>query len=186
MRRTTLLLTAALLAGCGSSSDTASPTTSVTADATAQHNDADVTFVQDMSPHHEGAVAMAQLAPERAASPAVKALAAAILAAQQPELDTMTELAKAWDVTLTGGAHDMDMGGMGSHGGDEAALEPLTGTAFDREFLTRMTAHHRDALPMAQAELDGGSSARAKALAQSILTTQQAEIRTMQDLLAAL
>lgn len=50
---------------------------------------ADVTFAQQMIPHHEQAVEMAQLAEGRASSGEVLELAENIEAAQGPEIDTL-------------------------------------------------------------------------------------------------
>lgn len=196
--------TALALSACGSSNDSsptaASPAASATAGATAgstggsasgtvsaEHNDADITFINAMSPHHEGAVAMAQLAATRAGNAEVKALAGRIAAAQGPELDRMTAMAAAWNVEMMAGDHGMTGGSMSMDiAVDTAALEPLSGTAFDREFLTRMIAHHEGALPMARADLSDGVNPQAKALAQSIVTAQEAEILLMEQLLTQL
>lgn len=47
-----------------------------------------------------------------------------------------------------------------------------------------MTAHHKGAIEMAQMELRDGQSTDAKDLAQQIIDAQQAEIKTMQGMLA--
>lgn len=184
------------LAACGSSNDstTASPNSpsasaSTTAGSTAlgidaTHNDADVTFINDMAPHHSGAIAMAQLAAGQAGSAQVKDLARRISAAQGPEIEQMKAMAAAWKVTLNTDAGAMTgMGGMSNSGSDVGALTPLTGAAFDKEFLTQMTAHHMSAVMMAQTETAQGTNPQAKQLASSIITAQQREIAEMAGLL---
>lgn len=179
---------ALVLTGCGTNeapgaSATVGSEATVKGIATA-HNDTDVAFIQDMTPHHEGAVEMSALAATRAESPQVKALAAAIQAAQEPEIQLMKDMAEAWKVDLAddGGHGGMNMGG----GGDVPALEPLSGAAFDKEFLVRMTAHHEGALVMAKVELDKGENPQAQELARAIIATQETEIATMRALLAGL
>lgn len=56
----------------------------------------DLRFINAMIPHHEGAVAMAQEALEKSNRPEVKELAQAIIDAQQPEIDQMTQWRQAW------------------------------------------------------------------------------------------
>jgi uncharacterized protein (DUF305 family) len=88
-------LAAAVLAGC---SNTATPAasgaaaTTTTASTAAAHNDADVAFVQGMTPHHAQAIAMSQLAAQRAASPQIKQLATTIAQAQGPEIAQTQQL----------------------------------------------------------------------------------------------
>lgn len=106
-------------AAASSTGASSSASGSATVDAT--HNDTDVTFVQMMIPHHQGAIEMADLAPTRAGSAAVKDLAAKIKAAQGPEIEEMTAWLQAWGVTTDSSSSESatssgDMGGM-DHGG---------------------------------------------------------------------
>jgi uncharacterized protein (DUF305 family) len=202
MTRTTARLTglagalvagALLLAGCAddasdaaghgsmmSSSASASSSSSTAAD----HNDADVTFASGMIPHHESAIAMAQMAADRAADPRVEDLAARIEAAQAPEIETMSGWLADWGAAASGSATDDGMGGM-DHGGmddgdmggmDTGALAGMSGTEFDRMFLTMMIEHHRSAVQMAETEAADGQNPDAIALAESIRDSQTAEI----------
>lgn len=182
------------LAACGgtSSPTTAASTTGsmpmmTTAPATAgDHNQADVMFAQMMIPHHEQAIEMAQLAATRASNAGVKTLAAQIQAAQQPEIDEMTGWLTSWNVPALPKAtsHGMPGGMMSSD--DMTKLEGLSGTEFDREFLTSMTTHHQGAIDMAKAEQANGSYEPAKTMAANIIRTQTEEITKMAELLQSI
>ena len=63
-------------------------------------------------------------------------------------------------------------------------LTDATGADFDRLFLQLMIMHHQGAIEMADTEIAQGSNPAALALAESIKTSQTAEITEMQQLLA--
>ena len=65
-------------------------------------------------------------------------------------------------------------------------LTVATGADFDRLFLELMIVHHQGAIEMADTELAEGSYPAALALAESIKTSQTAEIAEMQQLLQTL
>lgn len=69
---------------------------------------------------------------------------------------------------------------------DLANLAKLTGTAFDRTWLTMMTSHHQGALAMARTELTTGSNPDVKILARSVITSQTAQVTRMKTLLSTL
>jgi uncharacterized protein (DUF305 family) len=193
-----------VLSACGGGDDMSSgsgmdhgaaATTAASASPGASFNDADVSFAQMMIEHHREAIAMAAMADGRASTPEVKELATKIKAAQQPEIDTMTQWLTTWGKPVPDPA--MSMGGM-DHGSmpsampgamseaDMAALEKAKGTEFDKQFLTMMVTHHEGAIEMAQEQVSKGSNPEAKALASKIITDQQAEIATMKQILASL
>jgi uncharacterized protein (DUF305 family) len=154
-------VTALALAGCS---------------APVSHNDADVTFAQGMIPHHEQAVRMAAPVPQHTANAQVIALADGIAKAQQPEIDQLQAWLKEWGASSMPG---MDHGAMT----DTGNLDTLRDAAYDREWLRLMVEHHRGAIDMARVELAQGTNADAKAMAQRIADTQQAEVDKMTSLL---
>jgi uncharacterized protein (DUF305 family) len=66
---------------------------------------------------------------------------------------------------------------------DMDALEAADGSVAARLYLEQMIEHHEGAIEMAQDELDDGANPDVLALAQRIITSQTAEIATMEDLL---
>jgi len=180
--------------------------------AGADHNAADLSFAQQMIVHHQGAVEMADLAPSRAANQQVKDLAARIKAAQAPEIEQMTGWLDLWGASMSAsagasaaddGMGGMDVGGIGAGGEmstgagsgtmpgmmSDTQMQQLTASAgadFDRLFLQLMIVHHQGAITMAGTERLQGSNPAALALAESIKTSQTAEITEMQQLLNTL
>ena len=155
-------------------------------DDEADFNKADVSFAQDMIPHHRQATEMANMAESRTQNPEVRQLASKITAAQQPEIDLMSGWLKSWGEEVpeetSGMDHSSGMPGMMSSE-DMAALEESSGDDFDQMFLTAMIEHHEGAIEMAKAEEEDGKSKDAIALARKIQKDQAAEIDTMEALL---
>ena len=190
----------ALVVSCSSSDSSHSTMTTmaaVTIPATANFNATDVGFAQGMIPHHAQAVEMADMAIATSTNADVLALAKQIKSAQNPEIETMTGWLQGWGqavpstASMADGGHEMtNMSGMMMDGmmsdADMKRLESSTGTAFDRLWLELMIQHHEGAVRMAKDELADGKNPDAKALAQAIITSQQAEISKMNALLAAL
>ena len=183
-----LLVTAGLtLTACGEDTDSDATNN----DSSSAFNDADVTFAQQMIPHHEQAVEMAQMAQGRASSEEVLSLAEDIEAAQGPEIDTLQGWLETWgeEVPASGMEHgDMghDSGGTMSGMMDEEQMSGLmaaSGADWDQMFLEMMTEHHEGAIEMAEVEVDQGENPDAVALAEKIISDQQAEITQMQQLL---
>jgi uncharacterized protein (DUF305 family) len=170
------------------------------------HNQADVTFAQDMIVHHRQAIAMAQMAQTRASSSDVKALAAKIEKEQGPQIETMSGWLAAWNEPVPQGTPGMmgcpsgTPGMMGSPSGmpgmmgcpsgmpgmmDHQQMNEMmhaSGHAFDVMFLTMMIKHHRGAVEMARTEQAQGAYGPAKALAGDIVTAQTAEIAQMREM----
>ena len=166
-------------------------------DKAKDHNAQDVSFAQEMIPHHQQAVEMSDMALAQASSAKVKDLATRIKAAQGPEIEQMKGWLSSWGEPVAaksdGGMAGMNHGGGGM--GDMTGMGMMTdtqmkelgaarGADFDRMFLTMMIGHHQGAVTMARTELDKGKHPPAKQLAQAIVDAQQKEISEMQGLLS--
>ncbi|MHA7306845.1 DUF305 domain-containing protein [Arthrobacter sp. TMN-49] len=151
----------------------------------AEHNAADTMFAQMMIPHHVQAVEMSDIMLAKTdLDPAIMMLATDIKAAQDPEIEKMTTWLTGWsEPTAMAGSHSMN--GMMSSA-DLDKLKAVEGSAASKLFLTQMIAHHEGAVEMAKTEVTDGKNADAVALAKSIVSSQETEIKVMKDLLATL
>ena len=170
-----------LLTACGDSGDE-------TGGGGPSFNDADVAFAQQMIPHHESAVEMAEMAATRADSPEVKALAERIMAAQAPEIELLRGFLEGYGEDADAPMAGMDHGAssMGLADADMDKLDGATGSAFDAMFLQMMIKHHGSAIEMADTEIEQGEHGSAITLARKIRDDQTAEISEMEKLAAAL
>ncbi len=151
-------------------------------------NAADVMFAQMMIPHHEQAVVMADLAPNRAADPQILALALDIKQAQSPEIELMESWLDTWGIDPL--PADEAMQAHGSHGMDGmltdeqlSELEASEGGLFDDLFAALMIEHHEGAVAMAQDVLTSGKDPAVAQLAREIIATQEKEILQLRALL---
>jgi uncharacterized protein (DUF305 family) len=179
---------AALFLSACSSSDTEGHTDEpVITGEPAGFNADDIAFATNMIPHHEQAVEMSVLVPDRSANPEVIALAQKISAAQQPEINALRVLLVQWKENPEAGT----AGGHQGHGPMQgmvddatmAKLQSLNGPEFDTLWLQSMISHHQGAIEMAKAEIANGANVDAKRMAQTIVDTQQAEIDQMKQML---
>ena len=152
----------------------------------ADFNADDVTFATNMIPHHQQAVEMSALVPDRSTNPELIELATQISAAQGPEIEIMKVLLVQWkesaDTGSEHGEHGSPMPGMV----DEPTmtrLQSLNGADFDKLWLESMISHHQGAIEMAKAEIANGKNIDAKGVAQTIVDTQQTEIGQMKNML---
>ena len=143
-----------------------------------------------MIAHHEQAIEMAEIAldPNVGASAAVVDLATRIKGAQDPEVELMTGwLTAAGEPVAMDASEGHDMSSMeGMMTAEQMdAMAAMTGADFDQIWLQMMIAHHEGAISQSQTVKANGSNADVLALAETIITAQQAEITEMQALLQA-
>jgi uncharacterized protein (DUF305 family) len=151
----------------------------------AGYNADDVAFATNMIPHHRQAVELSALVPDRSTNAELVALAQQISAAQQPEINVMKVFLVQWnenpDTNSGHAGHGNAMQGM-VDAATVTKLESLTGTEFDKLWLESMIGHHQGAIEMAKAEIANGDNVDAKNLAKNIVTTQEAEIGQMKQM----
>lgn len=147
----------------------------------------DIAFAQMMIPHHEQAVEMSKLAPERASSSFIRDLASRIQGAQQPEIDQMAAWLQDWGVPRMTMMESMTAhGGHGMAGivsdADMTRLEQAKGAKFDQLYAQFMIDHHLGAIAMAKG-VEDSSNPEVAALAKAIISAQQDEIAQMREFL---
>lgn len=163
MKKLMLFVIGALLvSGCASSPQ-----------ANSEYSSADISFAEQMIPHHEQAIEMSDLARLNTSNPKVLELAEQIKNAQSPEI----ELMKSW----TGVRASTHSGHMNDGMLSEDELTDLRNAkdkAFDQLFFEGMIRHHEGAIKMAQDVIDSKNKEVA-ALATSIIKAQELEIAAM-------
>lgn len=145
------------------------------------HNSSDVMFAQMMIPHHQQAIAMADMVlnPSRHASEGLRNLATEMKSAQTTEVGTLTQLLEQWGEPSSMHHHGEMMNGMLSN--DElSVLADLQGPAFDQSWARAMMAHHRGAISMARDVETSGVNRKVRQLARDMVKAQRHEITLLQ------
>lgn len=177
------------LVACGGDSD-AQP---ADATSTAPNGDvvsaADVSFAQEMIPHHADALVMVDLTLGRDLDPRVATLMEEIRTEQSAQVQTMSGWLTAWDEQVPETARDHANAHAaeedGQHDDALASLEEAEGPAFERALLENMVEHHQTGLDTARAQAEDGTFAPARDLAAEVVAEQEREVEEMQDLLAS-
>ncbi len=149
----------------------------------------DLRFIDGMIPHHKGAVEMAKDAQQKSQRPEIKKLADEIITAQAKEINELQTWRKQWYASSGNNpmAYDSKMGRM-----MEMRSEQMQGmmmnqdlgakdAEFDLRFINAMIPHHESAVTMAKDALAKSTRPEIKKLAQDIISSQQAEIKQMQE-----
>ena len=149
----------------------------------------DLRFLDGMTPHHKGAIVMAQEALQKSQRPEIKKLAQDIIDAQQKEIAQMKEWRTAWypNASATPMMYSAEMGHtmpMSEEMKSSMMMNMNLGAAddqFDLRFLNAMLPHHEGAVTMAKEALQNSDRPEIKKLAQDIISSQQQEISQMQQ-----
>ena len=144
-------------------------------------------FIEQMIPHHEDAITMANLALVRAEHSEIKTLANNIIKAQSEEIDQMKQWYQSWfgnevpdlNSSMGHGLGVMMHGGMMGSEADTKTLE--NAKTFDKEFIEQMIPHHQMAVMMAQMLARSTNRPEMKQLAENIISSQTKEINQMRE-----
>ena len=149
----------------------------------------DLRFVDAMTPHHEGAVAMAKEAQQKSQRPEIQKLAADIISAQNQEITELKQWRQAWypKASAQPVAWNAQMGQampMSSEQRKSMTMNMNLGAAdaeFDLRFINAMIPHHEGAVTMAKDALNKSKRPEIQKLAQGIIKSQEDEIQQMQQ-----
>jgi uncharacterized protein (DUF305 family) len=149
----------------------------------------DLRFIDAMIPHHEGAVVMAKEALQKSKRPQIQTLAKAIVQAQDKEIAQMKQWRTAWypkasNMSMAWHAEMGHMMPMSSAQKEGMMMRQDLGAAdagVDLRFIDAMIPHHEGAVAMAKQVLQKSKRSAVKQLAQTIIASQQTEIKQMKD-----
>jgi uncharacterized protein (DUF305 family) len=138
----------------------------------------DKAFIDAMVPHHQGAVAMAQVALKNAEHGQIKELSRNIVSTQQEEIEKLESIKKeefgTSEVPME--MSKKEMRGMGVMMEPQALADE---DSFDRAFIDAMIPHHRSAIEMAKVAKKESENPHIKELAGNIVSAQEREIAQM-------
>lgn len=142
----------------------------------------DRAFIDAMIPHHESAVAMAEVALQRGLdSPELRQLAEDIVIAQQAEINQMREWRTAWYGT---GSDPSALETLGLNpkeaGMDHDVAELRRASDVDATFASMMIPHHEGAIRMAKLAEEQARHPEVRGLAQRIVEAQEQEIELLE------
>lgn len=148
---------------------------------------ASIDFLNGMIPHHESAIAMAELyLRSGGANQALVGIAEDIIGAQTGEIEQMNAMARRLKET-DGKDETKEQAYLKAYRAmlsNHHAGHGFAGGSIDDAFAEGMIMHHQMAIDMAKDILSYTDDAETRALAKSIIAAQEREIRKMQESLA--
>ncbi|MEV8504633.1 DUF305 domain-containing protein [Actinoplanes sp. NPDC051475] len=165
----TLVAAAALATGCDPPAPGRAPAgLPATAAVSPEFNDADVTFVRALIPHHRAGTEIARIGAERASRPELRTLAGAVVTTQQDEVARLSGWLTAWGRPAPPAPAKSPA--------EVATLAKTPGTAFDAAFARLLADHQREAVRLAEAETAAGRNREALAFARQVQASRTAQI----------
>jgi uncharacterized protein (DUF305 family) len=138
----------------------------------------DKAFIDAMVPHHQGAIAMAEVALKNAEHEEIIQLSRNIISSQQAEIEELKSI-KQEEFGTTNVPMEMSPEQMRGMGMMMDPQQLANQKPFDEAFIDAMIPHHQSAIEMAQVALENSDNPKIKDLAQNIISAQQREIEQM-------
>ena len=135
-------------------------------------------FIDAMVPHHQGAIAMAEVALKNAEHEEIIQLSRNIISSQQAEIEELKSI-KQEEFGTSNVPMEMNQEQMRGMGMMMDPQELARSEPFDRAFIDAMIPHHQSAIEMAKVAYEKSENPRIKKLAENIVSAQQAEIEQM-------
>jgi uncharacterized protein (DUF305 family) len=140
----------------------------------------DKAFIDAMVPHHQGAIAMAEVALKNAEHEEIIQLSRNIVSSQQAEIEDLKSI-KQEEFGTSNVPMEMSPKQMRGMGMMMDPQQLANQKPFDEAFIDAMIPHHRSAIEMAQVALENSDNPKIKELAQNIIGAQQREIEQMKQ-----
>jgi putative membrane protein len=135
----------------------------------ARANSPDSSFYRSLAEGGNGEVALGRLAADRGASSRVKDFGAMMVKDHTAANEQLASLARSKDVSLPDGIGVRERT-------KETELKALSGSSFDKSYLTEQIKAHRATLELLKKEVDSGSDPDAKAFAEKVLPTVETHL----------
>ncbi|WP_031080916.1 DUF305 domain-containing protein [Streptomyces sp. NRRL WC-3549] len=135
----------------------------------------DAAWVQLMIPMDEGAVALLDLAAEKATDPRLRSYSARLRTAQETELTALRGLRERMGLPDTDVHEGHEMPGMVTATDLERA-DATGGAAFDRLLATELRDHLRQSAQVSRSETTAGGSAEAKERATALVAAREEQL----------
>ena len=140
----------------------------------------DKAFIDAMVPHHQSAIAMAEVALKNAEHEEIIQLSRNIISSQQAEIEELKSI-KQGEFGTSNVPMELSQEQMRGMGLMMDPQQLANQKPFDEAFIDAMIPHHRSAIEMAQVALENSDYPKIKELAQNIISVQQREIEQMKQ-----
>lgn len=166
-----------------SAAEKVKPTSQEATAAVGEPSASDAMWAAMMIPHHRTGIAMSELAESRAATDELRQAAQSSKVEQEDDLPRLEEIIRAAGQDERRPERQIEQ--MAQH--HMQVLESLSGTDFDRHWITVVGGHHQAAIMMSETALAGNSPYQAaRSLQEQIREKQLNELDDMRNLLQRL